>query len=167
VRDPHNLRHLDRALHEAEREGVDVVVPTVIVERGLAASGSNPNFTPDAQGIFTAVVDLAERLGKSVVPLVLSSNDAFFAIARTAQELGATEVVLGRSGKLSPELQAESFALRWGAVEPDPDRRMVVRVASEREDLTLRAVTRAPRHEPRIRAHAAGAASSSHHPFGL
>jgi len=135
VRDPNNLRHLDRALHDAEREDVDVVVPTVIVERGLAATGSNPNFTPDAQGIFTAVVDLAERLGKSVVPLVLSSNDAFFAIARTAQELGATEVVLGRSGKLSAELQAETFALRWGAVEPNPDRRMVVRVASEREDL--------------------------------
>jgi hypothetical protein len=99
------------------------------VSRG---DGSNTNFTPDAQGIFTAVVDLAERLGKSVVPLVLSSNDAFFAIARTAQELGATEVVLGRSGKLSAALQAEMFALRWGPAETDTDRRNVVRVRSER-----------------------------------
>jgi len=102
---------------------------------GWRASGSNPNFTPDAQGIFTAVVDLAERLGKSVVPLVLSSNDAFFAIARTAQELGATEVVPRQVRQAVARAPAESFALRWGAVEPDPDRRMVVRVASEREDL--------------------------------
>src|SRR5207253_3071648 len=90
VRDPKNLRHLDRALREAEREDVDVVVPTVKVERELVATGSNPNFTPDEQAIFTAVVDLAEKHGKSVVPLVLTSNDAFFAVARTARELGRT-----------------------------------------------------------------------------
>jgi amino acid transporter len=135
VRDPRNLRHLDRALHEAEREDVDVVVPTVKIERDLVATGANPNFTPDEQAIFTAVVDLAEKHGKTVIPLVISSNDIFFAIARTAQELGAAEVVLGRSGKLAVDVQAESFALRWGAVEPDPERSMTVRIVSEREDL--------------------------------
>jgi len=135
VRDPKNLRHLDRALREAEREDVDVVVPTVKVERELVATGSNPNFTPDEQAIFTAVVDLAEKHGKSVVPLVLTSNDAFFAVARTAHELGAREVVFGRSGRLAPDVQAESFAIRWGAVEPDSGRDMTVRIVSEGEDL--------------------------------
>ncbi len=135
VRDPRNLRHLDRALREAEAEDVDVVVPTVKIERELVATGSNPNFTPDEQAIFTAVVDLAEKHGKTVIPLVLTSNDVFFAIARTAQELGAREVVLGRSGKLAPDVQAESFAIRWGAVEPNPDRELTVRIVGEREDL--------------------------------
>jgi len=135
VRDPGNLAHLDRALTEAEREDADVVVPTVKVERGLVATGHNPNFTPDEQAIFTAVVDLAERHGRSVVPLVVTSNDPFFAIARTAQELGAREVFFGRSGSLAADLQAESFALRWGAVEPDGDRELTVRIVSEREDL--------------------------------
>jgi hypothetical protein len=135
VRDPKNLSHLDRALHEAEHSDVDVVVPTIKVERDLVATGDNPNFTPDEQAIFTAVVDMAEKHGKTVVPLVLTSNDAFFAIARTAQELGAQEVVLGRSGKLAPEVQAEAFALRWGAVEPDAGREMTVRIVTEREDL--------------------------------
>ena len=135
VRDPKNLRHLDRALHEAEHDDVDVVVPTVKVERDLVATGNNPNFAPDEQAIFTAVVDLAEKHGKTVVPLVVTSNDAFFAIARTAQELGAREVVLGRSGKLAPDVQAESFAIRWGAVEPDGLRDMMIRIVSEREDL--------------------------------
>jgi hypothetical protein len=135
VRDPKNLRHLDRALLDAEGQDVDVVVPTVKVERDLVATGTNPNFTPDEQAIFTAVVDLAEKHGKSVVPLVLTSNDVFFAVARTAQELGAREVVLGRSGKLPPDIQAESFAIRWGAVEPDGEREMAVRIVSDREDL--------------------------------
>ena len=135
VRDPKNLTHLDRALQEAEHEAIDLIVPTVKVERGLAADGDNPHFTPEEQTIFTAVVNLAEAHGKSVIPLVITSNDALFAIARTAQELGAHEVIIGRSAKFSPDFQAESFALRWGQVEPDASREIVVRVVSEREDL--------------------------------
>ncbi|MFI5366471.1 MAG: amino acid permease [Candidatus Binatia bacterium] len=134
VRDPKNLSHLDRALKEAERDSLDLVVLTVKVERGLAANGE-PKFTPEEQTIFTAVVNLAEAHGKSVIPLVLTSNDSLFAIARTAQELDAKEVVLGRSAKFTPDFQAESFALRWGQVEPDETKEMVVRVASDHEDL--------------------------------
>ena len=66
---------------------------------------------------------------------MLTSNDAFFAVARAAQELGASEVVLGRSGRLVPEVQAESFAIRWGAVEPNSERNLTLRIVSDREDL--------------------------------
>jgi K+-sensing histidine kinase KdpD len=135
VRDPNNLSHLDRALKEAEHEDVDLIVPTVKVETGLAADGESPRFTSEEQQIFSAVVSLAEAHGKTVTPLVVTSNDALFAIARTAQELGATEIILGRSAKFPPEFQAESLAIRWGAVEPDQRREITVRVISEREDL--------------------------------
>jgi hypothetical protein len=70
-----------------------------------------------------------------VIPLVLTSKDALFAIARTAHELDAREVVLGRSGRIAPDVQAESFAIRWGAVEPNPDRDLAVRVVSDHDDL--------------------------------
>jgi amino acid transporter len=134
VRDPKNLTHLDRVLKEAEHEDVDLAVLTVKVERGLAANGE-PKFTPEEQVIFSAVVNLAEAHGKTVIPLVLTSNDMLFAIARTAQELDAKEVILGRSAKFAPDFQAESFALRWGAVEPDDTRELTIRVVSDREEL--------------------------------
>ena len=134
VRDPNNLAHLDRALKEAERQDMDLVVLTVKVERGLAANG-DPKFTPEEQAIFTAVVNHAEHAGKTVKPLVLTSNDFLFAIARTAQELNAHEILFGRSAKFAPDFQAESFALRWGQVEPDGNREITVRVISEHEDL--------------------------------
>src|SRR5262249_24288171 len=63
VRDPGNLRHLDRVLEEAGGQDIDVLVPTVKVERDLVATGSNPNFTPDEQKIFTEVVNHAEAHG--------------------------------------------------------------------------------------------------------
>lgn len=138
VRDPGNLRHLDRALQEAEHDDADIVVPTIKIESDMVATGANPNFTPDAQSLFSAVVNLAEQHGKAVTPLVVTSNDVFFAIARTAQELAATEVVLGRSEKLSADAQAEEFALRWGSVEPDDEREILVRVVTDREDLRYR-----------------------------
>jgi hypothetical protein len=137
VRDPKNLSHLDRALAEAEHEPLDVVVLTVRLERVVGPDADQPNFTQDEQTLFTAVVNLAERHGKTVVPLVVTSNDLLFAIARTAQELDAREVILGQSAKFAADFQAESFALRWGAVEPDGGREMRVRVISEGKDLSF------------------------------
>lgn len=138
VRDSRNLRHLDQVLTEAEKQPVDVVVPTIKVESDMVATGANPNFAPDEQAVFSAVVNLAEHHGMPVIPLVITSNDALFAIARTAQELRATSVVLGESGKFPADLQAEQFAMRWGAVEPDESHELTLRIVSRREELRVR-----------------------------
>jgi hypothetical protein len=50
------------------------------------------------------------------------------------QELGAQEVILGRSATFPPDFQAESFALRWGAVEPSGATPVLVRVLSATEE---------------------------------
>jgi hypothetical protein len=42
--------------------------------------------------------------------------------------------ILERSANFSPDSQAESFPLRWGQVEPDGERDMVMRVISEHQD---------------------------------
>ena len=134
VRDPRNLSHLDRVLRESHSDDVDVVVITVKVERGANGNGE-PHFSPDEQAVFSAVVNRAEESGKTVTQLVLTSNDLQFAVARAAAELGAREVVFGRSAKYPPDHQLESFALRWGAVQPDATREIVARVVSDHEDL--------------------------------
>jgi hypothetical protein len=44
--------------------------------------------------------------------------------------------LLGRSGTLASQVQAESSAIRWGAVEPDAQPEMTVRIAvGHQEDL--------------------------------
>ena len=52
-----------------------------------------------------------------------------------ALESKASRGVLGRSGKLAPDVQTEAFAIRWGAVEPDASHEVEVRIVSSREDL--------------------------------
>jgi amino acid transporter len=135
VRDPKNLSHLDRALTETERQPCDVVVLTVRPQRAVGEDTATPHFSDDERAIFSSVVTLAERHGKTVVPLVVTSNDLFFAIARSAQELAAREVFLGRSAKFAPDFQAESLALRWGAVEPDAAHELHIRVVDGADDL--------------------------------
>src|SRR5262249_44772454 len=105
------------------------------VEHGPGANGADANCSPEERAIFTAVVNRAEEHGKTVTPLVVSSNDLLFAIARAAKELDAREGVLGRSAHFPPDLQAEPVALRWGVVEEDESRDMLVRVVNEREVL--------------------------------
>ena len=135
VRDPRNLSHLNRVLKESETEDVEVIVATVRVERGPGANGVEVHVSADEQAVFSAVVNRAEEHGKTVTQLVLTSNDLLFAIARAAAELDVGEVVFGRSAKYAPDFQLESFALRWGAVQPDASREIVARVVSEHEDL--------------------------------
>jgi len=108
---------------------------TVKVERGPGANGTEAHLSPDDQALFSAVVNRAEEYGKTVTQLVLTSNDLLFAIARAAAELDANEVVFGRSAKYAPDFQLESFALRWGAVQPDASREIIARVVSDQEDL--------------------------------
>ena len=100
-----------------------------------SGNGVEPHVSPEEQAVFSAVVTRAEEHGKTVTQLVLTSNDLLFAIARAAAELDADEVVFGRSAKYAPDFQLESFALRWGAVQPDASREIVARVVSEHEDL--------------------------------
>src|SRR5258708_6611435 len=46
------------------------------------------------QELMTAVVAKAEKIGEHVIPLVVPTNNRIHAILRTAQEIGAKEIVV-------------------------------------------------------------------------
>lgn len=135
VRNPYKLQHLDSALREAVAEAMDVVVLTVRRNHEREAVGVEPACTSQEQALFTEVVNRAERYGKKIVHLVITEADLFFAIAHTVEAVNATQVFLGRSAKCLPNVQAELLALRWGTLQADGHRGLVIRVVSEHEDL--------------------------------
>jgi hypothetical protein len=69
-------------------------------------------FTDYEQILFTRVVSVAERHGRAVKLLVVPAMNVFDAVARTAIQLQAREIVFGESAKMTPQDQA----LRLGAV---------------------------------------------------
>jgi hypothetical protein len=96
----------------------DLVVLTVRVSRGPHAGYENISahhlFTSYEQLLFSKVVALAEKAGKTVDLLVIPSSNVFEGSAHAAAQLESAEVIAGSSATLTPREQARRFGLAWG-----------------------------------------------------
>jgi hypothetical protein len=110
VRDYNTLAHLDQAVRNTDTEHRDVVVLTIRLLTGPDAGTEDIEreelFTNYEQVLFTRVVAIAERHGRSVKLLVVPSTNVFDAVIQTAIRLQVREIVFGESAKMSPALQA-------------------------------------------------------------
>ncbi len=119
VRDPGNLYHLNKALETHDSETSELVVFTSRIRRGLGLIDESVTMDDDEQTLFSRVITAAEKHGKTVTPMLVVSNDPFYAITQAAQAVGATEVVFGVSAKLSTDAQLERLAMTWGSLQTD------------------------------------------------
>ena len=81
------------------------------------------------------MVNLAEHAGKPVKPLIVPTNEPFFALAQTAKTIGAQELIMGPSNKYRPEDQLDLVALYWLNVcgaKPEP---LSIRVLGKDRDV--------------------------------
>ncbi len=131
VRDPSNLAHLKQVLREVSPDDTDVLVMTSKVGKGYQLEGQLAAPTEDEEVLFTQIIAVAEKAGHSVIPLSVPSNDPFYAMARVAYDVGAQELVVGKSGKYPPEIQMEQLAVAWGAVRPPAGQPLRIRILWE------------------------------------
>jgi amino acid transporter len=136
ARGPRSLPVLEKILNEVDTDHRDVVVVTckVIPARTLGITDQEMSIDDEDRELLTRIVSVAEHVGKQVHPVVLPTNNPLYAIATTARDLNAREVVLGVSEKMHAETQLEQFALAWGSATAEP---RFSQVASE---LTVRIV---------------------------
>jgi amino acid transporter len=113
IRSPNNLFMLDKALADTDPATTDVVVMTAKVEPRGAEREVVDALDAHDQHLLTAVVNHAERLGKTVRPLLVPTNNALHAVLKTAKDLPAQEVLLGASNKYTVEEQLDQVALYW------------------------------------------------------
>ena len=101
-----------------------------------------PGITPEEltlnendREVLTRVVNLAEQAGKTVYPLVIPTNNPLYAIAITARDLDARQVVLGISEKSSTDMQLEQFAVAWGMAmaERATEHPLTIRIVGAKE----------------------------------
>jgi hypothetical protein len=94
---------------------------------GTEEMDSSDVFRKYEQELFTAVVAVAEKLGKHVSLLVVPTNDIFESIVATAQRLHTSVVVCGKSNKLTADEQGKLTGDAWERLpEPRPRLRLVV-----------------------------------------
>ena len=111
VRDYNTLGHLRKALEVTHTGKKDLVVMTVQLMRGpdtgYEGISEDRLFSKYEQYLFSKVVALAEKAGKTVHLLVVPSSNIFQAIVLTAVQLRSSDVIAGRSSLMTPEQQAK------------------------------------------------------------
>ncbi len=131
VRDPGNLKHLEKIIRETDTEKTDIIVFIGRVLRDQYNTLVNQDLEKEERELFSEVVNVAEKIGKPVIPLVVPTNNAFFSIVNVANSLKAREIVLGLSAKYRPDVQLQQLAILWGTVQSDENQKITIRIITE------------------------------------
>jgi amino acid transporter len=123
VRDYNRMGHLQSMLQKTNTRKHDIVVMTV---RGVSAAGSgeyglneNQLFTEYERELFTRVVSIAEKEGKTVELLTVAGINPFDAMVQSAATLKASRLVSGVSARMDSEELARRIGRAWERL-PEP-----------------------------------------------
>jgi nucleotide-binding universal stress UspA family protein len=139
IRSPHNLFMLEKALAETDPETTGIVVMTA--KLAPVGSGTPLEDEPDLdaydQQLMTAVVELAERAGKQVKPLIVPTNNPLHAVLATAKDLQAHEVIMGASNRYTADEQLDQIYFYWINLHGGNPVPLTVRILSRDRDIYL------------------------------
>ena len=120
------LHYLKKVLAEVNTNLQDVIVMTVRVPKKQSSGQERlpdvERFTDEEQLLFTRAMDIAEKLGKQITPLVVPSNDPFRTTVMTAMRLECMTMVAGMSTKMSVDQQARRVGDVWEHIQDERKR---------------------------------------------
>lgn len=138
VRDPNGLMPLQKALETHDPEATDIVVFHTKILKGLGiGADADVSLGPDEELLFTRVIAMAEKHGKTVTPMLVVSNEPFYAIVQAAHTVGASEVIMGVTQRVNVEVQLERMAMTWGALAGAGAKPVRFKLVGPGKDLTM------------------------------
>jgi len=149
VRDYNRMEHLHSTLQKTDLRRNDIVVLTVRnVSTGAAEYdlGENQLFTDYERDLFTQVVALAEKEGKTVDLLVVPGLNPFDAMVQTAAKLQSSRLVTGVSPRMDSDELARRIGQAWERL-PEPRHAFALEITSPGRKSTF--VNLGP-HPPRL-----------------
>jgi hypothetical protein len=132
---PNRLYQLQKCLQESDSETTDIVVMHAKILADKENATVDDSITTDQDQLLTEVIKLAEKEGKPVLPIVVPTNNALYAVAQTAAQLGVEEIFLGVSQRYPADYLIEQFAIYWGMVQADGDKHVVLRTVDARREV--------------------------------
>ncbi len=137
IRSPYHLGMLEKALVETDPLTTDVVVMTAQV-RPIGGTDTEPvALNEEDRRLMTAVVQRAESAGKEVVPVIVSTNNGLHAVLQATKEIGAQELIVGASGRFTPEQQLDQLAFYWIHLHQGQPAPLTVRLIGVNRDVSL------------------------------
>jgi amino acid transporter len=122
VRDYNHMAHLDSVLEKTNLRRHDIVVMTVrpvTTGAGEYELSDKQLFADYERELFSRVVTMAEKAGKTVELLVVPGVDPFDAMVQTANTLQASRLVSGVSARMDSEELARRIGQAWERL-PEP-----------------------------------------------
>jgi len=116
VRDYNQMTHLESVLRKTNTRKHDIVVVTTrSISTGAGEYDLNEEqlFTNYEQELFTRVVSVAEKEGKTVELLVVPGVNPFDALVQTAARLKASRLVTGVSARMDSDELAQRIGKSW------------------------------------------------------
>jgi amino acid transporter len=132
---PNRLYQLQKCLQENDAETTDIIVMHAKILPDKENASVDDSISMDQDQLLTEVIKLAEKEGKPVLPIVVPTNNALFAVAQTAAQLGVDEIFLGVSQRYPADYLIEQFAIYWGMVQADGDKHVVLRTVDARREV--------------------------------
>lgn len=132
VRDPKRLWHLQKVLEKTNLRRNDIVVLTI---RQVSKAADEHDlhqdqiFATQEQELFSRVVSLAEKQGKTVELLVVPAVNPFEAMVQTAANLQASKLVAGVSARMVSEDLAHQIGQAWERL-PEPRHAFSLEISS-------------------------------------
>lgn len=84
-----------------------------------------------------AVAKRAEAAGKTVTPILVSTNNALHAVLQTAKAIGAQELIVGASEKFLPDQQLDQMAFYWINLHGGDTAPLTIRIVTDNRDVYL------------------------------
>jgi nucleotide-binding universal stress UspA family protein len=125
---------LQRALEETDPETTDVIVMTAKSTPVGDAVPNTAELDRYDRKLMTAVIELAEKSGKHITPMVVPTNNPLFAVMNTAKSLGAQELVVGASNKFTAEEQLDQMVFYWININGGTAAPLTIRLLSKTWD---------------------------------
>jgi hypothetical protein len=132
---PNRLYQLHKCLEENIPETTDVIVMHAKVLADKERATVENSISREEAELFSEVIKIAEREGKTVLPIVVPTNNALYAVAQTAAQLGVNEVFLGASERYPADYLLEQFAIYWGMVQADGNHKLTVRTLDAKREV--------------------------------
>jgi amino acid transporter len=131
---PKSLAHLKKCLAETDPDTTDIIVMRARVLQLTESSTMGASIDTEVEELFSEVIKMAEREGKTVIPIVVPTNNVIYALAHTAAQLGADNVIVGTPHKYPTDFLFEQFALYWGMVQADEKSHVRLRAINTKKE---------------------------------
>eukprot|EP00456_Euglypha_rotunda_P012920 TRINITY_DN1375_c0_g1_i4.p1 TRINITY_DN1375_c0_g1~~TRINITY_DN1375_c0_g1_i4.p1 ORF type:complete len:853 (-),score=234.42 TRINITY_DN1375_c0_g1_i4:37979-40537(-) len=137
VRSADQMVALDKVLEESDPDTTDVIAMKAHVRPIGGVSTEPVRLGQYERELISAIERHAELAGKTVIPVLVSTNNPVHALLQTAMAVGVEEIIIGTSEKLTPDQQLNLVASSWKTLHSGKPSPLTVRILGGNRDISL------------------------------